>query len=806
MRALRSLGRRRWALTGAAMFLVLTTLLGQASAASAEPSSTGKAGAAATPLGGEPDPWSPQDLGARFCGVGGAGYLTIIGLAKVVAKQTGLCEGIEQKGDDWIYCNGTSLLAMVDPRTGAGGDPRNADGTVDNGDLALNTITPGVAKFWIDQMNGNWYNLPKQQLYDQGLGWYYDEARNEAIDRGNCALLEHLPDPSCAVIREMPKAERLRHVRGGILPDECVGTYPTANYNISYDGGGALSFDRNIWGWSTGLLFNINKGAVQVATWSVGQAFGMNLADYTALSTGISQRYQTQIVGPWGLDDFAWLFLMGYVFITALRGKLGLAGGELLMAIVMIGLAQVLLTNQSDYMNSASRVINLASSALFKVANGDEALDPNEDPASGDNTDAMWDEALLPLKQNIHVQFVERPWEYLNYGTLVENLSGECKARAERIAAVGAAGDDGWSWRYLAAASSGNTEEAKQCASIVRYNRVPTATRFWGAMLTMIIGMMVSFTLTMLSMSVLIAKFTIGILFAIAPFALALGAMPGTTRRGTLLWATSTLQCTAAAIGLGGVLSIGLMGIDYVLVTTSNDGQTSLFERWWIVLVLVCTIGVGRKKLLSSTQSLAGKMADSVVRMSPAGAGWQGGGGGVDLLSADRGVATAARSARTTAIHAGYIAGAGFVMGQRTVHARQVERRSAKRALRNLEIMAQRQEQPKLEISRKWDPEAKGPKGSKGAWKTTVGSYQLIRAPRVIDAPGETRGHMKMWGKRDFDKDQRNRARRVASEHGLNVNQMTGNLERPHHGRPRTRPVGATPPRRRIPRRFRRRL
>ena len=806
MRALRSLGRRRWTLAGAAIFLVLTTLFGQASAASADPSSTAKAGAAATPLGGEPEPWSPQNLGARFCGIGGLGNFTPIGLAKLVAKQTGLCKNIQTKGDDWVYCNGTSLLAMVDPKIGIGGDPQNADGSVDKGDLALNALTPGIAKFWIDQMNGNWYNLPKQQLYDSGLGWYYDEAKNEAIDRGNCALLEHLPDPSCAVIRKMPRAERLRHVRGGLLPDECVGTFPTANYNISYDGGGALSFDRNIWGWSTGLLFNINKGAVQVATWSVGQAFGMNLADYTELSTGLSQRYQTQIVGPWGLDDFAWLFLMGYVFITALRGKLGMAGGEFLMAVVMIGLAQILLTNQSDYMNSASRVINLTSSALFKVANGDEALDPGEDPAEGDNTDAMWEEALLPLKQNIHVQFVERPWEYLNYGTLIENLSGECKARAERIAAVGATGDDGWSWRYLAAASSGTGPEATQCASIVRYNRMPTATRFWGAMLTMIIGVIVAVTLTMLSMTVLISKFTIGILFAIAPFALALAAMPGTTRRGALLWATSTVQCTAAAIGSGGVLSIGLMGIDYVLVTTSNDGQTSLFERWWIVLVLVFAIGIGRKKLLSSTQSLAGKMADSMVRMSPAGAGWQGGGGGVDLLSADRGVATAARSARTVAIHAGYVAGAGAVMAQRTVHARSVERRNAKRSLRNLEIMAQRQEQPKLEISRKWDPEAKGPKGTKGAWKTTVGTYQLIRAPRVVDAPGETRGHMKMWGKRDLDADQRRRARGVANEHGMQVNQMNGNLRNPHPGRPRPPRNGGTPPRRRVPRRFRRRL
>lgn len=680
--------RQRWVLVALAGFVAITTLFGQASAAGAgEPPEEDEDS-------GYPGFW--QNLHGRACGSDKDGLMALVGIVQEIVEKTPLCNGSDKSGD-YVYCNGTSLFSMFDPNVGFGGDLKNKEGGIDKSSAVLNTLTPGEMKLLIDQFNGRWYRL-KRADFTGSREWYPAQAEKEAIERGNCTLLENQPDPRCD---ELTPDQQKAYKKDGILPDDCVGTYPSANYNIIYDEGNFLSVNRKIWGGLTGLAFNIGKGSVQIATWSIGRAFSVQLSDYTRFSKGISDRYNNEIVGPWSLADFAWLVLIGFVAFTSLRGKVAVAGGEFLMAIVMMGMAQVMLANQSVYMDSVSNVLNLASGSFFQIAN-----DTNENGGSipGDQLDtsdeeSLWDFALTPLKKDIHQQFVERPYEYLNWGRPISSIKDpKCRERVGQVISLGATDDEGWSRRYL-------SELGGECATLAAHSGAPSTERLLGALMTMGVSIIISWTLTLIAVTVLVAKFTLAILFALLPFAVAGAALPGSLRSGSILLVTNGIQCVVVVIVGSCILSMAVMAVDYVLDVTDGDSQAcidnpdsdgcgaaagSLAERWAPVLVGGVAFMVIWKRFTASTQQMSENMRRSIVRLSPAAAGWSGQGGGLDLLSADRGMQRAAAGAAYAgAITTGAVAG--------NISQRHRERRQAKRALKNLEIMEQRREVPQLE-------------------------------------------------------------------------------------------------------------
>lgn len=748
---------KRWILVAIGGFFAITSVFGNAAAAGAHEVREAK------PKAPIDDPGFLEDLGARWCGSahGSGSWLSPIGLSAKIMNGTGFCKGAQQT-DDQVYCNNSSLLSLMNPNIGFGSPGGNA---VQNGDLnwgdagqlTANAITPGGIKVIMDQLNGDWYHLDRKYFEaDESTKWYPDEATDEAVNRGNCELLQHPPSKTCAEIKKLPEDQRNRAKRDGIMPDDCVGTYPSANYNISYDGGGALSVDRKIWGALTGLMFNIGKASIQVSTWAIGKAFTLNLADYTKISTTISNRYNTEIVGPFSIEAFAWLALMAFVAITALRGKLGLAGGEFLMAIVMLGIAQVLFVNQDTYMNSMSTFINEASNSLFRIAGTGDHNDPGEPPVDQLTKEGQgarekwWDDALDPLKHRIHVEFVEKPYEYLNWGTVSENIriseneEGECFKRVQRIVSVGAVGDDGWSWRYLGEVD-GKDPSKKKCDEIVAYNRNPTGARMLGALFTMLIALFVGVTFTLMAVTVMMAKITVAILFAILPFVVAVSAAPGSGRRPFILLMISIIQAGGTAVGSSALLALVVIGDDEILQQTKNDPSVSLMERWTILFILVAFIYYARRKLSQTGQAWAGRTADSITRFAPAAAGWQGnGGGGIDFSSVDRGGQRAGFYARHGAYLGAAAVGYTAVAAGKSVSHRLVERRIARRNLRNLEIMKQRDSDPHLESEIKM-PEVKLPDGTSVS-RTVV---QKTRSPNH-EAAVRGGGNINFLGRSDL--------------------------------------------------------
>ena len=787
---------KRWTLVAVAGFFAITVVFGNAAMAGAREVKP------AEPTAPIDDPGFFEDLGARWCGSahGSGSWLNPIGLSAKIMNGTSFCKGVQQT-DDKVYCNNSSLLSLWNPNIGfgsPGGDAvQGSPNWGDAGQLTANAVTPGGVKVIMDQLNGDWYSLDRKFYEaDESTKWYPDEATDEAVNRGNCELLQHPPSKTCAEIKKLPEDQRNRAKRDGVMPDDCVGTYPSANYNISYDGGGALSVDRKIWGALTGLMFNIGKASVQVSTWAIGKAFTLNLADYTKISTTISNRYNTEIVGPFSIEAFAWLALMAFVAITALRGKLGMAGGEFLLAIVMLGIAQVLFVNQDTYMNSMSTFINEASNSLFRIAGTGDQKDPGEPPADqltkeGQSArEKWWDDALDPLKNRIHVEFVEKPYEYLNWGTVAENIrvseneDGECYKRVQRIVSIGATGDDGWSWRYLGEVDDKDPSK-KTCDQIVAYNRNPTGARMLGALATMLIALFVGVTFTLMAVTVMMAKITVAILFAILPFVVAISAAPGSGRRPFILLVISIIQAGGTAVGSSALLAVVVIGDDEILQQTKNDPSVSLMERWTILFILVAFIYYARRKLSQAGQAWAGRTADTITRVAPAAAGWQGnGGGGIDFSSVDRGGQRAGFYARQGAYLGAAAAGYSAIAVGRGIHIRGVERRVARRNLRNLEMMKQQDELPKIYIKQSRD--------RRGRVKTETHMEQTIRAPRHNHGPGgfQMRGGPFYQNLRGSHRQAGERAMRFAGER---FDHRSGYMVNPGPRPPRTPP---TPPQR----------
>jgi hypothetical protein len=763
----RAVRGRRWTLLGLGVFVFVTAVLGPAAGAGARPATALKV---AGPLQEEPD--FLDQLGGRFCGsdVGGA----VKGIISIFSE-TNFCEGW-QATDNHVYCNDTSLLSMFDPTVGIGteisnqvdeGEPPEDNG-LDWGDVGQgvgNALTPPVMKLLIDQLNGKWYELDRARWEaSESTKWYPDEASDEAINRGNCSLLEHPPSETCEEIRNITdEVERERKMRPGILPDDCVGTYPSANYNISYDGGNITSIDRKIWGGMTGFVFNIGKGGIQVATWSIDQAYKMELNDYTVLSQSISDAYMSRIVGPWRLYDFSWLILIGWMGITALRGRMGLAGGEFVAAIAFVAIAGFLLAHQSMYMTEVSRITNLASGALFQIATGN----PDDEIADTPNAEDVASTALEPLRRDLHIQFVEHPYEYINWGQPVSTLPETCRTHANRITSIGTTEDHGWAWQYL--------QDAGDCDSVVNFNRNPSSTRFFGALLTAIVALIVSVTVVLMAVTVMIAKFTLAILFGVLPFAVAASPLPGPGRRVMFSWVSAAWQSGAVVVGTANLLALLMLAmvaiferIRQLVAEATARGEVekiSLMEYWLPIVILAGAIYVGRRRMVSATQRLSEKIADNLTRLAPAAQNWGGGGGAaVDFLAADRTAGRAAgtvyRGARNAAYGGAVAAAFPAVLAGRSFNLRWRERRVARRALRNLEIMKQLDHQPHTRIVRKM--------GKDGKMRVSeMEEVQTIRNERSTWIPGRDQ-----FGQLAGSNDQYSRD--VAGRRGYDVDPATG--------------------------------
>ena len=234
-------------------------------------------------------------------------------------------------------------------------------------------------------------------------------------------------------------------------------------------------YGERISGWITGFFFLLGRMAIQVTLWLLHWAYRFNIRDYSDLAEELGDRYDREIVGAWGLREIAWFFLVIYVGFLAIRRRVGAAGGELLLSVVLLGLATVMIAQPSMYVDSIADSVDLASNDMLATARPQEVDDPGgEEPEDDEEADLLaqacsrWGEGhdLDAMLCQLHVEFVERPYLYLNVGT--EHLEGGCFTAVQNVLSTGR-DEDGWPARYM--------ERAGCPREVLEWNRGVSGTR-----------------------------------------------------------------------------------------------------------------------------------------------------------------------------------------------------------------------------------------------------------------------------------------------------------------------------------------
>jgi hypothetical protein len=521
----------------------------------------------------------------------------------------------------------------------------------------------------------DWWFDDHQKVYLQETPpeWFVTAVELESDrDEGQaCDLARNPPHKRCADI------DKAQYDPPGLLPDGCWGTFPTSLYEISWEDGSwsdVGKYKTRILGTVASVLFSLGRSAIQVVLWLLEWAFTFDVTQFSDEVSRVAGVLNDQIVGPWGLIDIAWFALVAYAGFATLRRKIGVAGGELLLSLVLAGLATVLFANRDDYLDSMADATTLASDDMF--AAGTEAGARTGDVDRGK-------EILEPLQNQLHEEFVEEAYMYLNWGASSDQLqatSPTCLERAHQIASTGW-DRHGWPAQWMDGYSDGD----RACDKYADFNRDVTAERVGGALMTMVVALVVTASIGMMAITLLLTKLLLALLFTLTPFVAVIAVLPGASRRLAWNWVAATAQTFVATLVVSWVTTMMLLGSRELIESTD---ELALHERWGLLLLLVVGAYTGLQRARAASQTFAGTVADSLTRLSPAATGWSSRGPvGFDFKPADRAVGRAAKLAGVAAATPAMFAGASSVR-------RWQERRTARRSLGNMRYMERQRNRP----------------------------------------------------------------------------------------------------------------
>jgi hypothetical protein len=495
--------------------------------------------------------------------------------------------------------------------------------------------------------------------------WYVDEARREAEEHDNCALARHRPTGDCSQWQPFqptpggtgssffePGGDRpvepdvsRRNGITGFLPDKCWGAYPADSYDLYYSSG-SFAFHHKAWSLMTGFFHQVGKGAMQMALGSMGFAFStFHTLDYQDFALDAALNYERNLVGPFGLEDIAFLSLIGYAAVKALRGKLGIAGGEIVMALLAGTLAAVLMANRQGYLEGAATTMDDLTVSILAAGEGN-------DPTTAGG-EAIW--YVRPIQRALFDEFVDRPFDYINFGGEITEQT--CRDRRDRILWAGVNDDGGWGIRYM----DGRGDDTTCDAHALAMGR-PDRERTLIALITMAVCIGVTLIVGGASLVMLLSKILLLVLFALAPFAAVGSTLPAVGRRLAWSWVGVFVQAMLAAAGMSFVLSLFLLGFRGVV---ERSESLSPYERWLLMLVIVGVMYLVRLRLLNGTKAVANTLSDQLTRLSPGSAHWErrDGGVGLDLRTAD------SKLRRAQMATAGYALGQAPLLGLAAVGA-----------------------------------------------------------------------------------------------------------------------------------------
>ena len=380
-----------------------------------------------------------------------------------------------------------------------------------------------------------------------------------------------------------------------VVPDDCWGRFPSSHYDIGCDEGAWNNISRKVYCTFTDLAFQGARSTTDLTLWLVGWSYGFGIYDRLGgQAITIANTYQRNLIGPLGLSDLAWFAAMAWAGFAALRGKLTMAAGELLMSLVFAVLAGIFLANPGGYLQGLFDTMGSTSGAIFATANGDAP------PANGHAADSV----LHPLQAQIHSAFVEQPYDILNWGA---PLTGRCATARDQILDDGPHGNDD---------APRNVMTAAGCDQAAKFNHDPNGTRLFGAVLTLIATLVMAVLIIPVALTVVVAQVVAIVLFSIAPFALLAAILPGSGRALAWAWIGAIGRVVVAVVGMSFLLSLLLLTEQAVLAGTAG---ASLIERFVLMNIGVVVMFIARKRILAGGHNIATQLAHHASTRRPGG-------------------------------------------------------------------------------------------------------------------------------------------------------------------------------------------
>lgn len=552
--------------------------------------------------------------------------------------------------------------------------------------------------------------------------WFKDELQGSTDDEGGeCYLAERLPElPDRQCWRE--SGGQLRYIaldsdHDAMIPDLCWGTYPSANYDIGFSAGGLTEVTNKFWGGLTAFVFKLGQWGIRVSFWLMGEARSFDMVEWfggdDGAVMGAFEALDTELVDGLPLKRVAWLALVGYLAFAMVRGKVALAGGELVITIVMLALAGVIMANPQGYLEGTSDLMSGLSNQVLATAATDNAEEQCGDMAFGgwegreltpeerqrrEDSHCSW-VVNLDLQRRLHRLFVEIPYDYVNWGASLEDHP--CEERRNHILSTGGHGTNSWPRAYMGAGGP-------ECEALASFNQEPNGERLMSAVVTAAAALVLSMVLGLMSLTILLAKFVAAVLFALAPLAAVAAILPNAGRKVAWMWGTTLLQAIVVVVAMSGLMAVGMLLI-VPTVETALDAGGSPVTAYIMVAGPLAIVWIGRRKALSGLKNFSDGFADKMARFNPgsgggpsfAGAGGGGGGqaGGQSLFGAPRAEnfvqgMTAASTGATAAMAGGAMLARGargvvrahnapFRAGGKLFLKRREEKRRANLAMRN---------------------------------------------------------------------------------------------------------------------------
>ncbi|MFB7176911.1 hypothetical protein ACFCYI_04305 [Streptomyces sp. NPDC056257] len=401
-------------------------------------------------------------------------------------------------------------------------------------------------------------------------------------------------------------------------------------------------------------LFTLVRLLVGLCCWLIRFVFDFPLLNLlTDPAQRLADAYQRHVVGALGLEGLllAWAFIFGLVMFV--RGKVGAGLGEIVMTLVIAGLAASAFV-RPDYLlgkdgplqqthQAAIEVASITTSSYFDTsARGgrpcDSAVGPAHDACVREQADAKT--VTNPIQAALTDALVVKPYMLLQYGRVLDpKKPGDeaaykahlkwIKGNATPLAAADAEEKEnpcrllkGPARPYCEGAQKPGTQVTSTAGfpallkdledagpvgkSAAAYAKTPTWDRVWSVLALLVAVLVVALMVVSMAVVMLGAQGADAAAAAGGPIAWVWAMLPGPSRM--LLWRWLGVFVVSALVAFVAAMALPLFGIA-VDALLADSGPDQMMERLLLVDALAVAFLIMHRRVLRATAGFGQRMA-----------------------------------------------------------------------------------------------------------------------------------------------------------------------------------------------------